>query len=299
MHARSSFAVRSLVPYYSFGRHLSDVSRFGLRLVLALPVVRRLVAGRHALSLPMPLEEFEAILDAIGQVVDRHEWGVFQSTWHSRRLIVFTLDRRGVCTSVTHVAPARSMTFHPRTSGKSLLVPDVLDVRTVGQWGLRIEEPLPPWHDPHPWDIERLRRVTSEIEDILSGQLQPRVSGDDSWSPIHGDLTPWNLRTTETSGTWLLDWEWAKWGPPHADVLRFAVTYCSLSMTDPVEIATWIDTSVDIDPQAMAAAAAFWLEQTMYRDFGDTPPTTSTAVGKERMTGWVEAAALRRLAARL
>ena len=298
MHAKSSSVLRSLVPYYSFGRQHTTRSKRGLRAVLGLPVARRVVAGRHPLPLPMDRSTFDEILAAIARVVDQHEWGLFQSTWHSQRLIVFSLDRQGRCTAVTHVAPVGEVTFHPQASGSAVHVPAVLDTRTVGNWNLRIEASLPPWHEPHPWDVARLTSVASDIKSIVADQLGPRVGGDEGWVPIHGDMTPWNLRVDQTGITWLLDWEWASWGPPHADILRFAATYCSLSMSDPTEIASWIEGELNINPRAAAESASFWLDQRMYRELGSTPPDTSTAEGDERMTGWVEAAALRLIADR-
>ncbi len=38
--------------------------------------------------------------------------------------------------------------------------------------------------------------------------------------PVHGDLTPWNLRRT-SRGLALFDWETAGWGPPGADLAHY------------------------------------------------------------------------------
>lgn len=248
--------------------------------------------------MPMGREIFQEILDTVGRVVEQHKWGIFQSAWHDQRLIIFSLDRRGQCTSVTHVTPPGDVTFHPLASGTAVQVPTVLDIGIVGGWNMRIEVPLPRWHEPHPWDVTNLMRVTGEIREIVSAQLGSRHAGDESWIPIHGDMTPWNLRLDQTGAVWLIDWEWASWGPPHADLLRFAATHCSLSMKDPTEIAIWIEKSLEIDPEETAKAASFWVDQRVYREHRGDPPDTSTAIGRERMTGWVEAASLRILAAR-
>jgi aminoglycoside phosphotransferase (APT) family kinase protein len=41
--------------------------------------------------------------------------------------------------------------------------------------------------------------------------------------PLHGDLTPWNLRRC-AGEPWLLDWEDITWGPPGADEAYFHAT---------------------------------------------------------------------------
>jgi aminoglycoside phosphotransferase (APT) family kinase protein len=64
------------------------------------------------------------------------------------------------------------------------------------------------------------------LEGELARRLAPVLPAADvpkAWSPMHGDLTPWNLRR-DRAGTFLLDWEDAAWGPPHADSVYFRAT---------------------------------------------------------------------------
>jgi thiamine kinase-like enzyme len=52
----------------------------------------------------------------------------------------------------------------------------------------------------------------------------------DHWSACHGDLTPWNLRIGDRSGTpWLLDWETAGWAPPGFDEVYFLASTSAIS----------------------------------------------------------------------
>ncbi|MFD1936960.1 phosphotransferase [Nonomuraea mangrovi] len=44
------------------------------------------------------------------------------------------------------------------------------------------------------------------------------------WTPMHGDLTPWNLRLTTGPVPWLIDWEDAGYGPPGADEVYYLAT---------------------------------------------------------------------------
>jgi hypothetical protein len=68
------------------------------------------------------------------------------------------------------------------------------------------------------------------LDDII-GDIQDRVGatvghGDAPahWAPMHGDLTPWNLRQVSRRGLWLLDWDEAGWGPPMADQVYYEAT---------------------------------------------------------------------------
>jgi hypothetical protein len=44
------------------------------------------------------------------------------------------------------------------------------------------------------------------------------------WEPMHGDLTPWNLRNLTDGSLYLFDWESAGWGPPGADEVLYRAT---------------------------------------------------------------------------
>jgi aminoglycoside phosphotransferase (APT) family kinase protein len=48
------------------------------------------------------------------------------------------------------------------------------------------------------------------------------------WRPMHGDLTPWNLRRLDAGPMILFDWEDAGWGPPGADEVLFRATEAAL-----------------------------------------------------------------------
>jgi hypothetical protein len=63
-------------------------------------------------------------------------------------------------------------------------------------------------------------RSAQEV-DSLADLLGPAPTSTDV--PLHGDLTPWNLRRC-AGDTWLLDWEDACWGPPGADETYFHAT---------------------------------------------------------------------------
>lgn len=61
-----------------------------------------------------------------------------------------------------------------------------------------------------------LRTFESDLGARLAALPKPSDAADDD-VPIHGDLTPWNLRRT-SHGLALFDWEEAGWGSPGSDL---------------------------------------------------------------------------------
>ena len=74
----------------------------------------------------------------------------------------------------------------------------------------------PPRHPPLPRIVEDLQ---DRLAPVLDGHGVPS-----HWRPMHGDLTPWNLRRVGPWALWLLDWEEVGWGPPRADEVYYAAT---------------------------------------------------------------------------
>ena len=298
MYAPTSVGLQRVHRYYSFGRPLSRVARLALSAVLATPGVRRLVSGRHELELPFDSATFHRIREAITNVVEQNTWAVFQSAWHTQRLIVFSFDRNSLCAGVTHVGPIHESLFHPSASGDIVMVPKNLGITRVDEWELHTLEAIPPWHRPHPWDAERLSAIVADIERIVANDIPKPSGGAADLVPIHGDLTPWNLRLAGTDSPWLFDWEWAGWGPVHSDLLRFAIATCSLTMTRPEEIVAWIDVNVPMDRRELAPAARYWLGHSVYQGLeAQIAAEGDQALVAEHTNGQVEAAALRILAA--
>jgi thymidylate kinase len=89
-----------------------------------------------------------------------------------------------------------------------------------------------------------LAEIVSEVQSVLARMPQkPEVRP--SWVPIHGDLTPWNLRESRL-GLGLIDWEDATWGPPGADELLYAESAVVAGRRVPV-------------PPLNREAAEFWI----------------------------------------
>src|SRR5690606_20954278 len=78
--------------------------------------------------------------------------------------------------------------------------------------------------------------IVTEIDSAL-GSWPRGPDVPPHWRPMHGDLTPWNLR--ETMGRlFLIDWEHVKWAPPHADNILYRVAAAATGVSR--RLAPWI-----------------------------------------------------------
>jgi len=100
--------------------------------------------------------------------------------------------------------------------------PAPLAAGAEGDWEWLALSPMPlrphrPAHHPP------LARIVADIQDRLAPVLDG-AGVPSHWRPMHGDLTPWNLRRVGPWALWLLDWEEVDWGPPGADEVYYAAT---------------------------------------------------------------------------
>lgn len=90
-----------------------------------------------------------------------------------------------------------------------------------GAWSWIALGVIPPFHqvaaDAH------LERVAADVASLLRRLPRPAATPP-HWAPMHGDLTPWNLRQDRDGRLWLYDWERASWGPPGADLVLYHTT---------------------------------------------------------------------------
>ena len=106
--------------------------------------------------------------------------------------------------------------------------PEPMDTGDVDGWEYLMLSPLPPQVHTVVRSPASLRGVVEEIQSLGQswGKLEPRAPG---WVPMHGDLTPWNLRLMGEV-IFLYDWESAGWGPPGADLLWYDTAVSSLGL---------------------------------------------------------------------
>jgi hypothetical protein len=74
--------------------------------------------------------------------------------------------------------------------------------------------------------------IGSEISRCLTSLPRPEGVAE-HWTPMHGDLTPWNLRSVDAGLPMLLDWADAGWGPPGADEVLYRATLAALEVARP------------------------------------------------------------------
>lgn len=77
-----------------------------------------------------------------------------------------------------------------------------------------------------------LNQIVADIQAGLEGVLDP-VGAPEGWGPMHGDLTPWNLRRSRRAGACLIDWEDVSWGPPEADRVYYTATVAAMTGARP------------------------------------------------------------------
>lgn len=133
------------------------------------------------------------------------------------------------------------------TDHPSFSAPQLMTSGTVEGWPYLVTSPLP---------AGRHRMLTDGpppglFDDVAAalGELPRPEETPDHWVPMHGDLTPWNLRTFG-KGSWLIDWETAGFGPPHADEVLYRATATALGR--PVESS---------GPADVAEAIAHWIDE--------------------------------------
>ena len=109
--------------------------------------------------------------------------------------------------------------------------PIPMDTGDVEGWEYLMQSPLPPHIHTVVRSPASLRGVVEEIQSLDQswGKLEPRAPGR---VPIHGDLTPWNLRLMGEV-IFLYDWESAGWGPPGADLLWYDTAVSSAGLRVP------------------------------------------------------------------
>jgi len=146
---------------------------------------------------------------------------------------------------------ARALEAFPDGEAPAFRVPRLLDRDTTAGWHWMIIEAMPP-RPARPARRPDVEAMVDGLQQRLSPVL-PRPEGTPAhWLPMHGDLTPWNLRKCGPGLPWLIDWEDAAWAPPDADHVYFAATRTAVLGAAP-------------DTTRPAEAIDFWLRRVACR----------------------------------
>lgn len=100
-----------------------------------------------------------------------------------------------------------------------------------GGWHWLALSPLPP-RPLGPAKRPPLHDIVADIQTGLEGVLDPD-GAPAGWHPMHGDLTPWNLRRCRRGCACLIDWEDVAWGPPGADWVYYTATVAAMTGKSP------------------------------------------------------------------
>lgn len=132
----------------------------------------------------------------------------------------------------------------------------VLDRGRVGRWHYLAMSPLPVRIHTIPAGVD-LIDVATAVSQVLESAWTRPSDVPVEWLPMHGDFTPWNLRSSGES-LLLYDWERATWAPPGADIVWWdsAIEVLDLDVAPtgathpPAAVAYWIERLArEVDPE--------------------------------------------------
>lgn len=248
---------------YTFGARRSKAALLALAGCIASPGARRLVTAPIAGFEPdCGWQRWHHIRDRVNVAGELHRssWIFYTSQWRKCRTSALAVSLRRRAQAFVTVEPPGHESFLPVGGTNSFRVPVVLDSFQEDGWLARRIEVLPSWHRTPSWDPGRIRAVARDVAEFLDGQLPGPPHLPPHWQPMHGDFVPWNLREDRHGQLWLIDWEDATWGPPLADLVRYACASYSLSAV-PAELPVeQLHLLLGNNDEGIAEAARFWLD---------------------------------------
>lgn len=154
--------------------------------------------------------------------------------------------------------------------GGRFRVPRVLARGSAGDLAWLVISPMEPVPS-RPADPASAHALATEISERLEGVLPRPPDTPRHWRPMHGDLTPWNLRLTRGPLPWLIDWEDAAYGPPGADEVYFTATRAAVRR----------DTAAQSESDHQEAVA-FW--SALVRERADTEDGADRELARRMLT---------------
>lgn len=278
---------------YGFGRDLATPVYYAIRTVVAIPVVRSALVSRVQYRVPCGDATFTALTEELG-IAPSDSFVFYQSQWRVQRFAALVL-RGGEVAGFLQVRPDDDSYPYPRSQAWAFHHPELRGEVAVGSWHGRLLEPLPILHKPFPWHDLALPIIADQASQVLVDLILPPGDSPEGWRPLHGDITPSNLRIDRRGRLWLIDWEMARWGPVAADLLRFAVAEGSLKSSEPRAIAMEASAKLPYSAGEIREAAAFWLADPIFDP--STSEREDMTVGKDAdlNRGRVEASVFRHL----
>lgn len=226
----SRAVARAGIGLYAPCRPLSIALQRAAWAALAVAPVRWL-PGRTSTWRP-PIEEWEDLTARLqGQLGGFDGMAVHDRRQSERDGFAVLLTLRGARVAFVKFAregsaalatEAAAMTAMNRHRPENLFVPAVSSRGSIAGWEYVAQTPLPDGLHRRPPNPP-LQRIVEEIQAGLAELARPEAIPT-HWRPMHGDLTPWNLRRLRGGKHALVDWEHASWGPDGADEVLYLAT---------------------------------------------------------------------------
>jgi len=227
-----------LALYAGCRRHVLLAQRAACHAVSAVGS-RALPGPRLAWRPPMPAERWADLLATWRRDVGEFtRFALVLRRQHSRPGFALLLLRSGTAVAFVKVREAagplrreqQALDLLGQRRAPGMHVPVPLAIGISGPWtwlGLSAMASRP--HQPE--QDAPVEQVVAQLQERL--RPMPRPPGTPAhWTPMHGDLTPWNLRWA-AGQRWLLDWEDVGYGPPGADALYYRATCASVGVKAP------------------------------------------------------------------
>ncbi len=228
------------------------------------PTILRLAPGVAVLPDPAELATLDELLPWLAdQGIVPHRAVVTRPPADDTtgRFAALLTDETGAITGHVRVmaaAPTDAAPADDRGTRSGVVWPRPLARTTHGAFHVELATALPiGLHRPTHLPVADLIDLVADIGDTLGAtEVMPMM---------HGDLTPWNLRTYPDGTRALFDWEFAGPGPRHADLVRYLS-----AAPDPVDRFLEVPESIR---GATAEAIAYWRDLTHARAAtrGDSP----------------------------
>lgn len=183
---------------------------------------------------PDPAERWDRLMSRLRRLAGDFDGHAVYERREGRPGVLLALLRAGATIAFVKIrlepddAPgveAQALEMVARSDHATFASPQLMGSGDLDGWSYVVTSPLPAGRhrmlrDGPPPALYR------EVSASLAGLPRP-VDTPGHWQPMHGDLTPWNLRSFG-NGPWLIDWESAGWGPPHADEVLYRATAAAL-----------------------------------------------------------------------
>lgn len=195
-----------------------------------------LPARRVGWEPPMSAERWDELCDVLRGAVGRFDdVAVYQPRQASRSGLGLLLMTRERPVAFVKARPSdskldierRALEALAGSRRESFSAPVPLGHGRTGGWEWVAVSPLPTrFHRPA--RRPALEAIAGDVQAALRPALDP-AGGEPGWQPMHGDLTPWNLRRLDGGALWLLDWEDVAWAPPGADETYYRATAAAMA----------------------------------------------------------------------